>query len=417
MAEGGDSNDGLWMLFFVLLFISAFFYGIWFLFKPQVLQGYLWIRQGEIAIGSLWTDNDYAVDVTIGGAPSTMTFGEARGLIDSLTPEILLNDDVKTWEIITATSSVVLKPLRIPFGIGFLLLIIATLFKGPTTFFRRTYGLDSLIDTQSKTFKVVQPFVKFNPLTDVPPRAPGAPVPAELPVFAEALGPEEWLAFHKIPMPDGQVDTTSCENAFKIQLGQKWQGAKKLPAYMQVLLAACALKTSRKRTEADELLGEIAESWSHKSGLKLNSATVSKARKILRNKELSGKVIAACNHHAYVTTALLGALETARSEGGVLAPAQFVWLRGHDRNLWYPLNNLGRSSFHMEAIGAMSHYKAETLVERPIPKPMMDDAITALKGYIADPKRMQPIPQLDFSMVKNKKDHTKNQGVMKPAGT
>ena len=274
-----------------------------------------------------------------------------------------------------------------------------------------------MIDTQSNTFKVVKPFVNFNPLTDVPPRAPGAPVPAELPIFAEALGPEEWLAFHKIPMPDGQLDNKSCENAFKIQLGQKWQGAKKLPPYAQVLLASFALKASRKRTEADDLLGEIAESWSHKSGLKLRGETLSKARKILRNKDLSGQVIAACNHHAYVTPALLGALETARSEGGVLAPAQFVWLRAHDRNLWYPLNNLGRSSFHMEAIGAMSHYKAEKLVERPIPKPMMDDAVIALQGYISDPKKLQPIPQLDFSMVKNKKDSAKNQGVMKPVGT
>ncbi len=417
MAEGGDSNDGLWMLFFVLLFISALFYGIWFLFKPQVLQGYLWIRQGEIAVGSLWTDDDYTVNVVVAGENTQMSFGEAHKLIDSLTPQILLNDDFKTWEIITATSTVVLKPLRIPFGIGFLVLIYMTLLKGPTTHFRKTYGLDSLIDTQSNTFKVVKPFVNFNPLTDVPPRAPGAPVPAELPIFAEALGPEEWLAFHKIPMPDGQLDNKSCENAFKIQLGQKWQGAKKLPPYAQVLLASFALKASRKRTEADDLLGEIAESWSHKSGLKLRGETLSKARKILRNKDLSGQVIAACNHHAYVTPALLGALETARSEGGVLAPAQFVWLRAHDRNLWYPLNNLGRSSFHMEAIGAMSHYKAEKLVERPIPKPMMDDAVIALQGYISDPKKLQPIPQLDFSMVKNKKDSAKNQGVMKPVGT
>jgi intracellular multiplication protein IcmP len=220
MAEGGDSNDGLWMMFFILLIVGALFYGIWFLFKPQVLQGYLWVRQGEIAVGSLWTDNDYAVDVVIAGEKTTMTFGEAHELIDSLTPQILLNDDVKTWEIITATSTAVLKPFRIPFGIGFLVLIYLTLFKGPTTHFRRTYGLDSLIDTQSNTFKVIKPFVSFNPLTDVPPRAPGAPVPAELPLFAEALGPEEWLAFHKIPMPDGQLDNDSCERAFEIHLGQ-----------------------------------------------------------------------------------------------------------------------------------------------------------------------------------------------------
>ena len=65
---------------------------------------------------------------------------------------------------------------------------------------------------------------------------------------------------------------------------------------------------------------------------------------------------------------MVRALWYARSEGGVLAPAQFLWLRGHDRALWYPLNNLGRKSFHIEAMGAMCQYKAEKRVSRPIPK-------------------------------------------------
>jgi intracellular multiplication protein IcmP len=90
------------------------------------------------------------------------------------------------------------------------------------------------------------------------------------------------------------------------------------------------------------------------------------------------------------------ALTTAREEGGVLAPAQFVWLRAHDRTLWYPLNNLGRQSLHMEAIGAMAHYKAEKLVSRPIPRPKVEDAVKSTKEYIESTKA-RTLPQLNYS--------------------
>ncbi len=413
MAGNDNSNDGLWMLFFIFVVVFGISYVIWITFTPQLLQGYLWLRQGEAYIGSLWTDNDTIVMTTNG----PLSFGDAKDIIHSVTPQMLLQDNVDHWSIINATSLAILNPLRIPFGIILGLWAIWALFKSPTSQHRKTYSLDSLINAQSQMFPVINPIKNFNPLNDVPARAPGALVPAELPMFAEALSPEEWVAFHKIPVPDGHLDRDSTEKAFEVQLGKPWQGYKKLPPYLQVLLASFALKASRKRTESDDMLGELASCWTHKGGLSLNGSLVSRARKILKNKELSGGTLARCNHHAYITTAMIGALEHARSEGGVLAPAQFLWLRGHDRTLWYPLNNLGRQSFHAEALGAMSHYRAEKQVERPIPKPTLNDAVDVMIAYIGDKDKSQPIPQLDFSMIKNKKAPTKNEGIMKPAGT
>ncbi|MCF6342365.1 MAG: hypothetical protein L3J31_06125, partial [Bacteroidales bacterium] len=69
------------------------------------------------------------------------------------------------------------------------------------------------------------PFVTFNP-SEQPPRPPGAPVPAELPAFAEALGPEEWIAYNKIPIPDGILNEAITTKAFTKQLGRRWQGIK-----------------------------------------------------------------------------------------------------------------------------------------------------------------------------------------------
>lgn len=418
MADGGNSNDGLWMLFFIGAFIVVGAMGVWYAFKPQLLQGYIWLRQGEMAVASLWTDNDYQVSIIAGGKEGNITFGQAKEMLNTITPEILLSGQLNKWEIVKATTLVVLKPLRWMFSGFFVFMIYYAMFHGPTSHHRKRFDLSGLINVQAKTFKIINPIVKFNP-ANAQHRVPGTPVPAVLPLFAEALSPEEWVAFHKIPIPDGKIDKEAAEKAFQLQLVDRWQGVAKLPPHMQVLLAAFALKASRKRDESDNMLGRVAMCWDEKKGLVLSrdSGLLGYARKVLKSKDIAEKTIQQCNRHAFVTTALLGALHYARSEGGVLAPAQFLWLRGHDRNLWYPLNNLGRQSFHAEAMGAMAHYRAEKQVQRPIPKPMVNDAIKAIDGYLGDPTSSHPIPQLDFSMIKNTKAPTKNKGVMKPAGT
>ena len=268
--------------------------------------------------------------------------------------------------------------------------------KGPKTHNRTNLGLEGLIKYQSQNFPGITPFIKFNP-SKQPPRPPGTPVPAELPLFAEALGPEEWVAYHSIPVPDGQIDRKAAIKAFQAQLIGRWKGVKALKPYQQVLFAAFCLKASRKRDEGDAMLGRLSKCWDHEAGLNLkkDKTLLSEAHKILRTKKLAENTIAQANHHAFVTTALLRALQYAREEGGVLAPAQFVWLRGHDRTLWYPMNNLGRQSFHMEALGAMSHFKAERLTRRPIPSPKVDHAVDTITEYM-NSMDARPIPALDY---------------------
>ena len=237
-------------------------------------------------------------------------------------------------------------------------------------------------------------------------------MPAELPPFAEALGPEEWLAYNEIPIKDKVLDKNALFQAFTKQLGGRWKGVKGLKPYQQVLLAGFCLKASRRRDDADDLMGRIARCWSHEKGLQLGKepGLLRDARKILKNKDLAYKTLKNCNQHAWQNTALLRGLLTARQEGGVMAPSQFVWLRAHDRNLWYPLNNLGRQSNHAEAIGAMAHFKQERRVQRPIPKPKVQEAVESMVEYMAS-NNARPVPELDYSQSKNKR------GIKKPKGS
>lgn len=411
MADKND-DEAMWMVLFIGAILALLTFGIWYVFKAQLLQGLIWFRQGEFALAALWTDPKTVYEVTINGAKQTVTFESMHELVKRITPSMLLSDDISMRDTLGAISRAALEPFRYIFGGIFVVLCVWILFNGPTSKFRRVLDLNGLIREQARTFPVVAPFINFNP-KETPVRAPGMPVPEDLPLFAEALGPEEFIAHHQITGKDGNFSREMIDQAFKKQLIAPWRGWKYLAKENQVLLAAFCLKAVRDRTRADDMLGRIALCWDHKGGLNLSKdpGLVGEARSILKKESLSGMTLKQCNHHAFVTTALLRAMDVARDEGGVLAPAQFVWLRGHNRTLWYPLNNLGRQAFHPEALGAMSHYRAEKVINRPIPKPRLDDATTSLLDYLNDPILRRPIPGVEYSKKKAKK---KNTGVMKP---
>lgn len=367
-------------------------YLVWHFMSVQILDALRWVRYGEMWVTSLFVGKDF----TIVWRGETLRFFDVFALARDMPAERI------DAEFMSLISTAALSPIKWVTIIVIMAIGLWALFRGPGTQHRAKYSLDTLIERMANIFPIIRPMVDFNP-GNLPPRAPGAPVPAELPLFAEALGPEEWLAYHSIPAPDAQVEQAGAERAFAKQLGPRWKGAHNLPPYKQILLAAFCLKAARKRDAADDMLGRLACCWTEKGGLKLSAdrKLLKDARAVLRNRDLAAKTLANANQHAWQTTAMMRALLTAREEGGVLAPAQFVWLRGYDRALWYPLNNMGRQSFHMEALGAMAHFKAEKMAQRPIPVPKVKDAVESITNYMAS-GNARPIPQLDYSGSKRR---------------
>ncbi|MCC6598016.1 MAG: type IV secretion system protein [Alphaproteobacteria bacterium] len=380
----------------LLVVFAVLIWMFWYYNAEEVRNGVRWLRYGEMWVISWFIK----VFDFIGLTNENYQVLYNGKLVDwqqgfEATPKF--HKDALRYDHLVYFSALALQPLRIIFFVLAALGAIWAIFKGPKTHYRTRLDLEGLIHRQAKNFAVIAPFVDFNPATQ-PPRPPGSPVPGELPPFAEALGPEEWLAYNTIPFPDGVMDEAAAAAAFKTQLYGRWKGPKALKPYQQILLAAFCLKAARKRVDSDEMLGRLALCWSHKRGLNLkrDRRLLGEAQKILRNGALAGTTLAKCNQHAFVTTAMLRALSTAREEGGVLAPSQFVWLRAYDRTLWYPLNNLGRHSFHMEALGAMAHFKAEKMTQRPIPVPKIESAVETIKNYMLS-ARARPIPPLDYA--------------------
>ena len=71
-------------------------------------------------------------------------------------------------------------------------------------------------------------------------------------------------------------------------------------------------------------------------------------------------------------------LEGARNIG-VLASAEFIWLKPIDRGLWYMLNSVGRSTAVAEICGAYAHWIAESRNNGPLFAPMVGEAIKGLE--------------------------------------
>ncbi len=394
MAQNKDTTSTLamgWALMLLVLFVFGAV--IWYYNKYTIMDTARWIRYVELQAAMLVVDNDQVV--ATGGTGEPLTLRQFASVARTLPPTTL------TPEYISLLSQVTMRFYLIIFSFIMVIMALWAMFYGPGTSYRRRFeGLDQLIKAQSKSFPYITPLVDFNPL-EQPFRAPGAPVPADLPLFAEALSPEEWIAYHQIPTyTNREIDQRAAIHAFSKQLGRPWRGWMALAPHRQLLLAAFCLRAARKRSESDDMLGEIACCW-NKGTLKIPGSLIRKARGILRNRNLSEKVLQKCNMHAFETTVMIRALLTAREEGGVLAPATFVWLRGYDRALWYPLNNLGRNAYHMEALGAMCHFKAEKLLQRPVVRPKVEGAASSLADYMKSFKA-RPVPQIDYSKSKKR---------------
>lgn len=370
-----DSMVMLGLIFFVVALVFTVF---WFAMSVQISSGIRWVRVGELYLASLFTDK--VKDDII--------------LLKSFNPEQIRFKDLL---MMTAMVEGIYKN-----AIGALLLLMSVIAlrlkrKHP---FSRNLDLEGLAKEQAAAFPVTAPMVKFNPLKDNA-RAIGSPVPEKLPPFAEALAPEEWVAYNDIPVTDNVIDRDASRLAFAKQLGGRWKGVSALPNYSKALFVAFSMKANGLRTESDEFLGELAKCWQPGKGLVLTASLQREIKSKITDPKFGRVTEKLAALHSFVTPALLRCLQIAREQGGVLAPAQFIWLRAVDRPLWYALNNLGRGATHIEGSGAIAHYRAEKNAAKPIPNPQMDPAVEGLMDYLAN-NYITHFPAKEYARAKKK---------------
>ncbi len=212
-----------------------------------------------------------------------------------------------------------------------------------------------------------------------------------------ALTGGEWLD-RFVCKAGSAFDEAMAYRALAMQLGPAWKCSAHAEPIVRLLFVAFALHSVERRDDAVGLLGEVATSLdAHRKEdgagpdayLAVPASIMRRVDELLRDTRWYEEAEKVASRHAFTTPALMTVLNHARLRAGVMAPAQFAWVKLIDRPLWYALHSLGFESegigryahpnARVEAVGARDHWAVERAAGRPVPWPSVDRAIQSLK--------------------------------------
>jgi hypothetical protein len=198
-----------------------------------------------------------------------------------------------------------------------------------------------------------------------------------------AATPMEFLRNNEVEFENGSFSEETREvrlpEIFAAQLGKQWTGLERADMYVQCVAILCALHYLRRKSSLAEREA-LSIAWAQgKDGTEAMKALV---EKYIKDKDIIKVVDTICGRHAYAHTGLFALLDAARARAGVLASADFGYLKQLDRSLWYTLSNCGRRRFFIEAAGVVSHFFAERVTTNPLVEPNVENAINGLEDYL-----------------------------------
>jgi len=248
------------------------------------------------------------------------------------------------------------------------------LFKHSGARFSRVFSMKSLRESEVSIWPAITPIMGTNLVKAKVDEGPWAM--AKLPqAFSEE---HELLHVEKNERGDKYwaIHENKAEAVFAKQLGPLWRGVEHAPTYIQALAVIFVSKAERKTDLSKSLLKQLALS----SSGRLDFSGVAEHIKECSNNRIIKWLE---KRHAYTSTFMASLLDVCRSEG-VLATSEFLWLKAHDRPLWYILNSVGRQTAMVEAAGPFAHWQAERKLKRALKTPMVTQAVAALSEAMLD---------------------------------
>lgn len=359
MAEPRHGTHGAPVLALLILGGAglAFSVELWWLLHTRISSVVLAWKHAELVLIGRFTDHYALLDANVVRADPASVSGAAL------------------WRLFTFVGEAVRWPAA-----GLLAALAAlVLVCAPSRRFRAKLDLDTLPHAQGAFHRYATAFVGRQQAM-VAPRIEGGPRPSDV-----ALHAPEWIKAHAWdPRRGYRPDWARRELA--CQLGPPWAGVAHAPAHVRCLFAGFALHAARRREDAACFLGDLAEALPRTDGdvlPELPQAVVAQADLILRDPVYADHCTKVAARHAFQSTAMLAVLDHARKRAGVMAPAQFNWLKLVDRRLWYALHSLGMPNPYVEARGSRDHYAAECLAGEPIHYPAIDRAALGLQAEVA----------------------------------
>lgn len=296
------------------------------------------------------------------------------------------------WDDLVATTESVGRYTRYPV-MAILLLFAAFLYwRDVPLKFRKTYSMKSLSSQEQTNWSAIMPVVKEDLVkTDI-----------NTGPWAMALLPMEFAKKYNLLRKDDAVidkmmpgmEMTAglrrgeAKRIFTLQLGAYWEGFDRCQPHVWALAAMFLARINRDRNGATLIIDTLNRTFAE------GKLDCSVSKPFLRKYENCAIAKEACQAHAYVLTVMASLLVEARKDG-VVASADFLWLKIIDRRLWYMLNCVGRQTPYSEVGGPFAHWLAEKAMKRKSRVPMIDEAIkgleAAIKGVKLTPIQMEEL--------------------------
>ncbi len=353
--QGDNGMDLLWII--AALVIGCIF--VWYFFHVAIVTVILQIKFWEASFIGLFTASILPLKNAIAyAAPQNVTLGQ-----------------------LIAVAAEVGRYLRYPFGVILILLAIRVYRASAATRFCSTFNMKSLLkqeldnwpyanvvfgldlvkqDIQKGRWAMALTAMQFSKkykLLDVEKKQMGA------------TGLSREMGY------EAKVNKYRAHKIFVRQLGELWRSPEELLPHRRVLFVIFAAKAMGDRDVANKLLRQIAIS-ARDPQLNFTGADALLAK--YKDNKIVKEIIA---RHAFEYGVLAAMLELARSDG-VLASAEFLWLKPHDRVLWYVLNSVGRQTVFPEVAGIFAHFYAEKVIGYRLMSPMVEEAVISLEDAI-----------------------------------
>jgi intracellular multiplication protein IcmP len=356
-SQGDNSLAPFW----IIIGLFALCWMIWYFGHAQISFVILKIRLYESYLISLFTSNVRPVVTAIQNTvPSEANF-----------------------DTLATISTAVGSYLRYPIAIVLAALGVVIYFSNPTLRYKKTYSIQTLVDAEKESWPQIRPIANLDLVNTDIDEGP----------WAMALTPMQFakkyhlLQEERIISNDPNILQTSKVTAslrreeafrvFSLQVGRYWTAVDHLTPHTKALFAVFAARADRNRDGANKLLLQISESVAHG---KLNFAGTDE---LLEKHKNNKSVVKVTQNHAFILTVMASLLQLARTDG-VLATADFLWLKPVDRVLWYMLNSVGRQTPFVEVAGPFAHWLAEKTMQRKLNVPMIEEAVNALEIAIKE---------------------------------
>ena len=374
-ANSENSYAMLWVL--ALIFVLAAV--IWHFFKNQLITFFIALKKYEILMVSFFIDNE--------NMQKAIRWTEAANYTNI------------TMQDVTVISTFIGEYLKYP--ICFILVVMGIIMLKGTASMRYTkaYNMDTLAQQEKDNWPQISPVVDIDLIAEDVGKGP----------WAMSMNPMQFARHYKLLKVEMMADRKAAwkqegvtkatvvrdlaTQAFAAQLGPLWQGVDALPPHTKALYAVFLARVEHDTDACRAYLGKMSRSAA--------KGTMDYSLTDEYIKKYQSKAADKCQKkHAYVSTVMVAMLQLARTDG-VLASADFLWVKPIDRRLWYVLNCVGRQVSVPEIAGVYAHYFAERELGRALTVPMVDEATNALEKaianiiYVAD--EGEEIPQAEMS--------------------